>query len=95
MFFRIFSGVSFCNLLMSLGSANSFSVMGIVMPSIVLKSLMCKEKGHLANFPGGVLLVSRMIAHFLLSCPAITFRLATSLTCLARLVGKLSSLPLP
>lgn len=94
MFSRIVSGVSFCNLLMSFVSANSSWLTGTVMPSMVLLSLICSENGDLASFPGGVLLVSRMSAHFLISCPAMTFSFVASLTLAARFVGKLSSLPL-
>ena len=89
------SGVSFCNLLMSLGSASFSWLTGTQMPSMVLLSLMWSENGHLANFPGGVLLVSKIIAHFFLSWPAKTFSLVAVLTSAARLEVKLCSLPLP
>ena len=42
-------------------SSNSSIVSGIQIPSMVLKSFMWREKGTLANFPGGVLLVSKII----------------------------------
>jgi len=62
------------------------------MPSIVFASLIWRENGHLANLPGGVLLVSMMIAHFFLSCPAKTLSLVFSAIIFARLITKLSVL---
>ena len=90
--FRIVSGVKDWSLEINFLSPNSCRVTGTAIPSMVLASLMWSEKGHLPNFPGGVLLESKMSAPLFLSWPARTVNQVCLLTWLARAVMKLSDL---
>ena len=101
-FSQMVSGVSFWILEISLGSVSSSSVTGTQIPSMVFASLIWREKGHLASFPGGVLLVSRIKEFFILACAHKTIRFAPPfagwiflLISLARLFMKLFSFFLP